>query len=145
MPGVFRRIFVSRRNPPDISKLADFIDFFRERTDCIIQSRFPCLPSGLMMERMFRLVKINNPHAKFQKIGDFFGCLWLVYSAYFGGKPAKPPGAKEWTLRIAIIAWLLTGTLVFMNYRASLTATLSARHLHLPFNSIESLLKTDME
>ncbi len=48
----------ARRNPPDISKLADFIDFCRERTDCIIESLFPSLPSGLMMERMFRLVLV---------------------------------------------------------------------------------------
>ncbi len=55
----------ARRFPPDISKLADFIDFCRERTDCIIKLLFPSLPSGLMMERMFRLVPFLTIVASF--------------------------------------------------------------------------------
>ena len=63
--------------------------------------------------------------------------FWLVGSSNFGKAASSSKNAKEdeTALRILLFFILLCGNVVFMAYRASLTAELSVKRNSLPFDS----------
>ncbi len=48
-------------------------------------------------------------------------------------------------IRFLLLTMFLSGNVIFMGYRASLTSNLSVRSLKLPFSDLESLLNTDFK
>ena len=71
----------------------------------------------------------------------FLKNLWVAVKANFGGKPNKLQ--KNTSYQILLFDCLLVGSVIWMAYRASFTSELSIRKLKLPFNDLESLLKSD--
>ena len=67
--------------------------------------------------------------------------LWVASKANFGGKSSSL--IKTSTHQIILFTCLLTGSIIWMAYRASLTSELSVIVKEFPFNNLESLLKTD--
>jgi len=70
----------------------------------------------------------------------FMGDLWTVFSSYFGGKPSNVIKNHQIGLRILVFSILLTGNVVFMAYRASVTSELSVWTLKMPFYDLQGLL-----
>ena len=59
-------------------------------------------------------------------------------------------GESEWDesmppVRALLLCMFLTGNVVFIGYRASLTSNLSVRSLALPFNDLQTLLESDFK
>jgi hypothetical protein len=61
--------------------------------------------------------------------------------ANFSGKPVKPP--KVSTEKVLIFSCLLTGSIIWMYYRASLTSELSTLLIKWPFETMETLTLTN--
>ena len=57
--------------------------------------------------------------------------------------PSRKPDPSWTGLRLLLLFAFLLGNLVFMVYKASLTAELAARRERLPFNRLEHLLESD--
>ena len=76
-----------------------------------------------------------------QWILSFFKNLWLASKANFGGKPSS--AQKITTHQIIVFLCLLAGSIIWMAYRASLISELSIVKIKKPFDSLESLLKSD--
>ncbi len=73
-------------------------------------------------------------------IGDY----WMIFASYFGRAPAKPQASFQVpAVRFLLLAAFVSGTAVFMSYRASLTAELSTKRFVPPFTSMEGLLDSD--
>ncbi len=60
-----------------------------------------------------------------------------------GGKPKNQMANKTESNKLVLFTCLLTGTVMWIGYRASLTSELSAKKIQYPFNSIEELYETD--
>ncbi len=71
------------------------------------------------------------------------GDLWMIVSSYAGNKTEEKPVHKKTSLRLFLIVIFLSGSIVFMTYRASLTAELSARRYVKPFSSLAELVDSD--
>ena len=69
--------------------------------------------------------------------------LWVAFKANAGGKPSSVK--KSSSYKIVLFDCLLVGSVVWMAYRASFTSELSIVKLKLPFNDLESLLRTDFK
>jgi hypothetical protein len=63
--------------------------------------------------------------------------------ANFGGKPSLSEWGTIQSSRFVIFTSLLTGTVVWISYRAFLTSELSTAKTKFPFTDLESLSKTD--
>ena len=74
-------------------------------------------------------------------IADYTGNLWVAVKANFGGTPSFTP--ENATHKTVIFVLLLSGSVIWMAYTASLTSELSVVQLKLPFNDLESLANTD--
>ena len=74
---------------------------------------------------------------------DFLAWTWSMLAVNFGRKPTKVPEKPRISSYIVLLSMLLSGTIIWMAYRASLTSELSVIKLKLPFDSLESLLTTD--
>ena len=72
---------------------------------------------------------------------NYLGNLWFALKANIGGKPSTVQ--PNYAHRIVLFYCLLAGSIVWMAYRASLTGELSIIKQNLPFNDMESLLKSD--
>ena len=71
---------------------------------------------------------------------NFLGYIWIVFSGHFGHKPPEMDGKKRHSIRMTWFTVALTGNVIFMTYRASLTSELSDRTLHEPFTTLEEFL-----
>ena len=71
----------------------------------------------------------------------FFTNLWVALKANIGGKPNSI--RQNNTHKLVIFECLLAGSLTWMAYRGSLSASLSIIKETFPFNDLESLLKSD--
>jgi hypothetical protein len=69
----------------------------------------------------------------------------MTFSSNFGGTPDTAPGKENWQRRILILTVLLSGSVMFMSYQASITSELSTRLIKLPFDSPSSMLETDYQ
>jgi hypothetical protein len=78
-----------------------------------------------------------------QGLEYFPSVLWSCLMANFGGKPGLSKLDTIQSYRFVIFTSLLTGTVVWISYRASLTSELSVAKTKLPFNDLESLSRTD--
>ncbi len=76
---------------------------------------------------------------------DVVSDFWMLGTAYFGRTPEKKFTSKQEAIRIVLLVTYLTGNLVFMSYKASLTAALSVKKLSLPFDSIDSLMDSEVK
>jgi len=87
---------------------------------------------------------IDDPNIpRVRGIGALFlilGDMWTVFSSYFGGKPANPLRDDRLASRVLVVSVLLTGNVVFMAYRASVTSELAAWSLKMPFSDLQGLL-----
>ena len=76
-------------------------------------------------------------------IPNFFDFLWTSFIAFFGGKPTATKIDSKKSYRSIIFISLLAGSIVWIFYRAYLTAELAIRIKKYPINDMESLSKTD--
>ena len=69
----------------------------------------------------------------------------MLSASYLGRAPSKPLNHQSsWSgLRLLLAVSLFASSLVFMCYRASLTAELASRRNRLPFSRLEHLLESD--
>ncbi len=74
---------------------------------------------------------------------DAIGDFWMLGASYFGRVPTLHTSRRKRAVRFLLLAAFLSGTIVFMSYRASLTAELSVKRTVVPFNNMEELLQTD--
>ncbi len=63
-------------------------------------------------------------------------------TANFGGKPKSANLDKVMSTRIIVSTCLLTGTVLWIGYRASVTSELFVKKINYPFDSLESLLES---
>ena len=68
--------------------------------------------------------------------------LWIASKANFGGRPnsVKRGNAAQ---QFMVFTCLLSGTIIWIAYRGSLTSELSVIERDIPFNDLESLSKSD--
>ena len=71
-------------------------------------------------------------------MSDYVGNFWIALKANFGGKPSSNP--RNTTHRITLFVCLLSGSVIWIAYRASFTSELSDVKLNLPFKDPETLL-----
>lgn len=74
---------------------------------------------------------------------EALGDLWMLGASYFGRKPNQTPSSNERAIRIMLLLSFLSGNIVFMAYRASLTAELSVRRFTAPFQTVDELTDSD--
>ena len=79
----------------------------------------------------------------FGEFGIVCRTLWTTFTANFSGKPAVAAGKNNWPGRLLFFSCLLTGSLIWIHYRASFTSELAARKTQMPFDSLETLLNSD--
>ena len=79
----------------------------------------------------------------FGEVGIVCRTFWTTFTANFSGKPAAAPGKNNWPARLLFFSCLLTGSLIWIHYRASFTSELAARKTQMPFDSLETLLNSD--
>lgn len=91
-----------------------------------------------MIERIFGPSKDNEFF-----VSHYLRNLWVSFKANAGGKPSSIK--KNTSYKIVLFDCLLVGSLIWMAYRASFTAELAVVKLKLPFNDLESLLRTDFK
>ena len=73
----------------------------------------------------------------------FLSWLWIAFKANFGGKPSKGTSVNLSSNQTVLFTCLLMGNIVWIAYRASITSELSFLKADPPFDSLESLAKTD--
>lgn len=76
---------------------------------------------------------------------DAVSDFWMLGASYFGRKPVRETPKSERAIRLLLLLVFLSGNIVFMSYRASLTAELAVRRRNLPFDSLEELLDSDIQ
>jgi hypothetical protein len=69
--------------------------------------------------------------------------FWTCLMANFGGKPGPSKLDSKQSYRLIIVISLLTGSVIWISYRAFLTSKLSVAKKVLPFNDMESLANTN--
>ena len=75
-------------------------------------------------------------------LNNFLIKSWIAFKANFGGKPSSV-NSKTNAYRIVMFICLLSGSLFWIAYRASLTSELSVINLKQPFNDLEGLLTSN--
>ena len=73
---------------------------------------------------------------------DSIGSYMTIFGSMFGMKPRPMPFDQKATLRLILFSTFLTGNVLFMSYRASLTSELSVKDKYMPFKSLEGLLES---
>ena len=68
---------------------------------------------------------------------------WLVFKSYFGGRSSEAPPGSRWGARFLFLSIFLTGNVVFIAYRGSITSELAILSLKLPFETLGQLLNSD--
>ncbi len=84
-------------------------------------------------------VKCSHP---FELWKTYVRNLWLTFSSNFGGGKVGTPYANQ-SHRVAVVTFLLSGSVIWMSYRASMTSELSVLHETLPFSNPTELAQTD--
>ncbi len=100
----------------------------------------------LMALKLFELFysgKSFKQRNVFVLMADAAGDLWMLGASYFGRKPVRQSTSKERAIRVLLVFAFLSGNIVFMSYRASLTAELSVRREAMPFSNVEELMESD--
>ncbi len=67
---------------------------------------------------------------------------WDILSSYFGGAGGDLHSQKRPSLGILLLVIFFSNNLVFMTYKASLTAELAVRKEKLPFSTLEDLFES---
>ena len=76
-------------------------------------------------------------------LNGIFDSVWTSFIAFFGGKPSSSMIESAHSYKITIYVSLLCGLIVWISYRARLTAVLSVSIKTYPFKDLESFSKTD--
>ncbi len=78
------------------------------------------------------------------KLQQFFAWTWVAFSANLGGKPKDPKLSKDYpgVNKGVIFTCLMTGVVIWIGFRASITSELSSLEVKYPFTSLETLLDT---
>ena len=85
---------------------------------------------------------IQYEHATIS-IQNCIGCFWTSFISYLGGKPTKSPVDSKESYKTVIFTSLLCGLVVWIFYRAYLTAELSDTERKYPFTDMNSLSKSN--
>ena len=72
-----------------------------------------------------------------------FDHIWTAFSGFLGGKPSPTPIDSNSYYRVTILVTLLCSTVVWMAYRAHLSAELAISQKKYPFYDMESFSKTN--
>ena len=91
------------------------------------------------IEKLLSLTRLNQTYMISLK--NFISHYWIALKSNFGGKPSSVH--KNNSYQIAVFVCLLSGSIVWIFYRAFLTPELSIIKLKQPFNDLESLLASD--
>ena len=83
-----------------------------------------------------------EPNHEGWSVMNYLKNLWIASKANFGGKPnsVKRDNAAQ---QFMVFICLLSGTIIWIAYRGSLTSELSVIEKDIPFNDLESLSKSD--
>ncbi len=73
---------------------------------------------------------------------DLVGDFWMLGASYFGRLPLQNYSAQS-SIRVLLLFAFLSGNIVFMSYRASLTAELSVQRKSPPFDTLDEVMKSD--
>ena len=68
--------------------------------------------------------------------------IWNIFTTTFGNGKINTSSHSE-SRRVLTVAILLTGVVIWISYRSFLTAVLSVKKYKLPFDSPETLLKSE--
>ena len=72
-----------------------------------------------------------------------FDHIWTAFSGFLGGKPNPTPIDSNSSYRVTILVTLLCSAIVWMAYRAHLSAELAISQKKYPFNDMESFSTTN--
>lgn len=86
----------------------------------------------------------ESPLELLKQVFQMAPSAWMVFGSYFGRKPTNPVKKYE-GVKIMVFSILLTGNVVFMSYRASITSELSVWELRLPFRNLWELLQSNFK
>ncbi len=75
-------------------------------------------------------------------VEDIVGDFWMLGASYFGRKSNTTNVNESEPLKIIFFVAFLSGTLVFMAYRSSLTAELAVQRDSMPFETLDELYDT---
>ena len=76
-------------------------------------------------------------------ITNCVGCTWTSFISYLGGKPTKSPIDSKESYKTVIFTSLICGLVIWICYRAYLTAELSITEKSYPFSDMHSFSKTN--
>ncbi len=112
---------------------------------CLTVNSLALLLGLKILQRCYNSSKprANNERDVFRGIRVIMGDWWMLFASYFGRGPTSNIDNKRGTIRALLFLVFLTGNIVCLSYKASLTAKLSVRRRSLPFESIEELIKSD--
>ena len=68
---------------------------------------------------------------------------YIIFLLYAGGVKTRFHQGNNGFLRVLLFSVFLSGNVVFMSYRASLTAELAVKEDKMPFTTLEGLLNSD--
>jgi hypothetical protein len=86
----------------------------------------------------------NNKHSTLAGyLGEVPKTWWCVFITSFGKSLNLETQRSTGSWRLLIFLTCLSGNIIFMAYKASLTTQLSLRFPHLPFHNLEQLSETD--
>ena len=145
---IYRRALYIDYLPP---VLPDFVGIFIPTVDEMINMNtfhLPYSPRMWMVIFMtafvftiFKIILLHNHH--YVRIIDGVCFLWTSCIAFFGGKPTGTKIDSKQSYRLTIFFSLLSGFIVWSNYKAQLKATLTVVRKAYPFQDLESFSRTD--
>ena len=133
----FAAIYIPKTN----SEIVDFDTYIAPFTHLLWIILTFLIVSFVIIKIFFLKIHVGN--IKIFGGGLEFDHFWTSFTGFFGGKPFPTPIDSISSYKIAIVSKLLCGTVVWIAYRAGLTAELSVNHPKFPFTDMESFSKTN--
>ncbi len=87
--------------------------------------------------------QLSSPYWPLNFLGGVVKNSYAVFVSNFGMKSPLMELSSGTSTRILVLFVFMTGNVMFMAYRASLTSELSVRKYTSPFNNFEELLDSD--
>ncbi len=77
-------------------------------------------------------------------LASFLGLFWLTFKANLGSGPVHSKATDSlFPYRVGLFSCLISGSVIWMSYRASLTSELSVVKTRAPFNDFKTLTATN--
>ena len=152
-------IFIKRQLEEEF-ELLTFLKPFTISLWCVIFGSAMVFAAILHFKKYPNCIKVRTQNSKFlyypmttslsiqlaSNVMNFVGWFWINLMSNFGGNANIKMISTYWSMtsnRCIIFTCLMSGTIMWMAYRASLTTELTTVTMKYPFNSLETLLDTD--